>query len=161
MEPYHLYIVNNKQSILLASSNSKKDLKEKALKMERFKKNLEKYNNLYLYRITINKVPEKDLQKQEGSTIKFIGGPYVANIERIQIKYNKETDDLKLVNFDKANPTGRVYFTEEYIKKNKGIKQDIIDRIAYDYVKKDYYNDSLFAINTTDMFDKKRDKKYD
>lgn len=159
MEPYHLYIVNNKQSILLASSNSKKELKEKALKVDRFKKNLEKYNNLYIYRITINKVSEKDLEKQEGSTIKLIGGPYVANIERIQIKYNKDTDDLKLVNYDKVNPSGRVYFTEEYIKKNKGIKQETLDKIAYDYVKKDYYSDSLFAINTTDMFDKKPKKK--
>ena len=51
MDKYYLYIVNNKKSILLSSSDSKTELRKKGL--ENIGDKIEKYNGLYLYRVKI------------------------------------------------------------------------------------------------------------
>jgi len=144
MDKYYLYIVNNKKSILLSSSDSKTELREKGLKNIGDK--IEKYNGLYLYRVKIMKVPKKDLNTEEGSKIKFIGGPWVAIIERILIDYNNRRTKLKSVD---AHGNTRIYFSEKYFKKHDSIQQESINNLIFDFVHKKF-SDALFAINTID-----------
>jgi hypothetical protein len=144
MDKYYLYIVNTKKSILLSSSDSKTELREKGLKNVGDK--IEKYNGLYLYRVKIMKVPKKDLEKEEGSKIKFIGGPWVAIIERILIDHNNRRTKLKSVDVHKNT---RIYFSEKYFKKYDTIQQESIDNLIFNHVHKKF-SDSLFAINTVD-----------
>jgi len=144
MDKYFLYIVNTKKSILLSSSDSKTELREKGLKTVGDK--IEKYNGLYLYRVKITKVPKKDFEKEEGSKIKFIGGPWVAIIERILIDYNNRRTKLKSIDVHKNK---RIYFSEKYFKKYDSIQQESIDNLIFNYVHKKF-SDALFAINTVD-----------
>jgi len=144
MDKYYLYIVNNKKSILLSSSDSKIELREKGL--ENIGDKIEKYNGLYLYRVKIMKVPKKDLEKEEGRTIKLIGGPWVAIIERILIDHNNRRTKLKSVD---AHGNTRIYFSEKYFKKYDTIQQDSINNLIFDFVHKKF-SDALFAINTVD-----------
>jgi len=144
MNKYYLYIVNTKKSILLSSSDSKTELREKGLKTVGDK--IEKYNGLYLYRVKIIKVPKKDFEKEEGSKIKFIGGPWVAIIERILIDHNNRRTKLKSVDVHKNT---RIYFSEKYFKKYDSIQQESIDNLIFNYVHKKF-SDALFAINSVD-----------
>ena len=144
MDKYFLYIVNTKKSILLSRSNSKTELREKGL--EKIGDKIEKYNGLYLYRVKIMKVSKKDLEKEEGSKIKFIGGPWVAIIERILIDHNNRRTKLKSVDVHKNT---RIYFSEKYFKKHDTIQQESIDNLIFNYVHKKF-SDALFAINTID-----------
>lgn len=144
MDKYYLYIVNNRKSILLANSNSKTKLREKSL--EKIGDKIEKYNGLYLYRVKIMKVPKKDLNTEKDSEIKFIGGPWVAIIERILIDYNNRRTKLKSVD---AHGNTRIYFSKKYFKKYDSIQQESINNLIFNYVHKKF-SDALFAINTID-----------
>ena len=144
MDKYYLYIVNSKKSILLSSSDSKTELREKGLKNVGDK--IEKYNGLYLYRVKIMKVPKKDLEKEEDRTIKLIGGPWVAIIERILIDHNNRRTKLKSVD---VHGNTRIYFSEKYFKKYNSIQQESINNLIFNYVHKKF-SDALFAINTID-----------
>jgi len=144
MDKYYLYIVNSKKSILLSSSDSKTELREKGLKTVGDK--IEKYNGLYLYRVKIMKVLKKELLKEENRTIKLIGGPWVAIIERILIDHNNRRTKLKSVDVHKNT---RIYFSEKYFKKYDSIQQESIDNLIFNYVHKKF-SDALFAINSVD-----------
>jgi len=144
MDKYYLYIVNTKKSILLSSSDSKTELREKGL--ETIGDKIDKYNGLYLYRVKIMKVHKKDFEKEEGSKIKFIGGPWVAIIERILIDHNNKRTKLKSVDVHKNT---RIYFSEKYFKKYDSIQQESIDNLIFNHVHKKF-SDALFAINTVD-----------
>jgi hypothetical protein len=144
MDKYYLYIVNSKKSILLSRSDSKTELREKGL--ENIGNKIEKYNGLYLYRVKIMKVPKKELTKEEDRTIKLIGGPWVAIIERILIDYNNRRTKLKSVD---AHGNTRIYFSEKYFKKYNSIQQDSINNLIFNFVHKKF-SDALFAINTVD-----------
>jgi hypothetical protein len=142
MDKYFLYIVNNKKSILLSSSDSKTELREKGL--EKIGDKIEKYNGLYLYRVKIVKVSKKELSKEEGSTIKFIGGPWVAIIDKILIDHNNRRTKLKAM-----NDNNHIYFSKKYFKKYDTIQQDSINNLIFDFVHKKFH-DGLFAINIID-----------
>ena len=109
MDKYYLYVVNNKKSILLSSSNSKSKLREKAL--EKIADRIDKYDGLYLYRVTLMKVSKEEIAKETNSKIKVIGGPLVAIIEKILINVGKNKTKLKSID-DKTN---RIYFSEKYL----------------------------------------------
>ena len=143
MDKYFLYIVNNKKSILLSSSDSKTELRKKAL--EKIGNKIEKYNGLWLYRVKLTKVAKKEYAKEANSKIKIIGGPWVAIIERILIDYNDRRTKLKSLD-EKVN---RIYFSEKYFKKYNSIRPDSINNLIYDFVHKKF-NEGLFAINTID-----------
>ena len=145
MTKYFLYIVNNKKAILLSNSNSKTDLRAGAL--ARIGDKIEKYNGMLLYRVKITKVPRKDYTSEAKSQIKFIGGPWVAIVERVLIDYNNKNKTTKLKSID--NDINRIYFTDKYFKKYKNIQQKSIDQLVYDFVHKKF-NTGLFAINTID-----------
>jgi hypothetical protein len=143
MNKYFLYIVNNKKAILLSNSDSKTDLRTEAL--DRIGDKIEKYNGLWLYRVKIMKVSKKDFASEANSQIKFIGGPWVAIVERILIDYNNKRTKLKSVD----NDVNRIYFSDKYFKKYNNIQQKSVDQLVYDFVHKKF-NDGLFAINTID-----------
>lgn len=145
MDKYYLYIVNNKKSIFLSSSNSKTDLREKAL--EKIGDKIEKYDGLYLYRVKLMKVPKKEKEEEASSKIKFIGGPLVAIIEKIQINV-KPSNKIKLKSIDEKGD--KIYFSEKYLKKNnEKVPKERITKMIWDWVRKKF-NQGLFAIKVID-----------
>jgi hypothetical protein len=144
MDKYYLYVVNNKKSILLASSNSKTELRAKALK--NIGDRIEKYDGHYLYRVKLRKVSKKELSTDTTSKIKVVGGPLVAIIEKILINVNK--DDTKLKSVDGKN--NKIYFSKKYLKKHNNIVTvKTINKMIWDWVHKKF-NQGLFAINVID-----------
>jgi hypothetical protein len=143
MDKYYLYIINNKKSIRLSSSNSKSDLREKALK--KIGNKIEKYNGFYLYRVKLMKVPKKEILADSKSKIKVIGGPLVAVIEKILINVKKDKTKLTSIN----GQSNRIYFSEKYLKTHKIIQPDTIDKIVWDWVN-NKFNSGLFAVNIID-----------
>jgi hypothetical protein len=141
MDKYYLYVVNNKKSILLSSSNSKSKLREKAL--EKIADRIDKYDGLYLYRVKLMKVSKKEIAKETNSKIKVIGGPLVAIIEKILINVGKNKTKLKSID-DKTN---RIYFSEKYLKKNdKKVSVETINNMIWKWVH-NKFNTGLFAVN--------------
>ncbi len=149
LDKYYIYAVSNKKPVLLASSNSKTELRTEALDKLQLNPSdksdrVNKYNGLYLYRIKLMKVPKKDYQAEANSQIKMIGGPIVAIVERVQINIGEK---IKLKSIDEANANNKIYFSPVYLKKYDTIKSESIDKIAYDFAHKKF-NFGLFAVNT-------------
>jgi hypothetical protein len=141
MDKYYLYIVNNKKSILLSSSNSKSELRDNAL--TKIGGKIKNYDKLYLYRIKLMKVPKKEIAAESNNKIKLIGGPLVAIIERILINVDKNKTKLKSID-DKTN---KIYFSEKYLKThNKKVTIDTINTMIWDWVH-NKFNQGLFAVN--------------
>ncbi len=149
IDKYYIYAVSSKKPVLLASSNSKTDLRTEALDKLQLNSTektdrVNKYNGLYLYRIKLMKVPKKDYQAESTSQIKMIGGPIVAIVERVQINIG---DKIKLKSIDDNNVSNKIYFSPVYLKKYDTIKSESIDKIAFDFAHKKF-NFGLFAVNT-------------
>ena len=153
LDKYYIYAVSSKKPILLASSNSKTDLRVDALEKLQLnptgdagKDRIDKYNGLYLYRIKLMKVPKKEFEKEKNSQIKMIGGPIVAVVERVQINIG---DKIKLKSVDSLDDesNNKIYFSPVYLKKYETIKSETIDSIAYKFAHKKF-NLGLFAVNT-------------
>lgn len=141
MDKYYLYVVNNRKSILLSSSNSKTELRKKAL--EKIGDRIGKYDGLHLYRVKLMKVPKKEIAAEANSKIKVIGGPLVAIIEKLLISVNE--DKIKLKSVD--SKTNRIYFSEKYLKKHdKIVPVETINKMIWDWVHKKF-NQGLFAVN--------------
>lgn len=144
MDKYYLYVVNNKKSILLSSSNSKTELRATALK--KIGDRIEKYDGNYLYRVKLMKVTKKEISTDSKSKIKVIGGPLVAIIEKILITVNK--DGTKLKSVDGKN--NKIYFSKKYLKKhNNIIPIKTINKMIWDW-EHEKFNQGLFAINVID-----------
>ena len=149
LDKYYIYAVSNKKPILLASSDSKTQLRNIALDKLELKQNIpkdrvDKYNGLYLFRIKLMKVPKKEFNVEENSKIKLIGGPIVAIIEKVQINIGEK---VKLKSIDEDSTNNKVYFSTVYLKKYETIKSDTIDKIAFNFAHKKF-NSGLFAVNT-------------
>lgn len=149
LDKYYIYAVSSKKPILLASSDSKSELRTITLdKLElnpsMDKARVDKYNGLYLFRIKLMKVPKKDVQAEKNSKIKMIGGPIVAIVERVQINIGPK---IKLKSLDTDSVNNKIYFSQVYLEKYDTIKSDSIDSIAFNFAHKKY-NSGLFAVNT-------------
>jgi hypothetical protein len=157
LDKYYIYAVSSKKPILLASSNSKTDLRVGALeKLElnpsdpesTSQERINKYNGLYLYRIKLMKVPKTQYDQEKNSKIKMIGGPIVAIVERVQINVGEK---IKLKSADTVPGTdetnNKIYFSQVYLKKYETIKPESIDSIAFKFAHKKF-NLGLFAVNT-------------
>jgi len=122
---YHYLIVNSSKSIILSSSNSKSEARQNAL--DKLQPILNAVLGKHIYLLTIRKIPKKDLKSQEKEPIKVLGGPIEVTIERIEV-INKN----KLKNKD-APGNNRIYFTESFLKKNKEINRNSLEKFAFDY----------------------------
>lgn len=143
IDKYYLFAVNNTKAILLSSSNSKTDLRKKAIeKLGKKTTNISKYDQMTLHRIKLIKTPSKEIENEAKSKIKTIGGPYCAVIEHIQIIAKNK---IRFKNLDEIK---RIYFSQEYVDTNLKIKSTTISYIAFEYVKGKTYKSDLFAINT-------------
>ena len=138
---YHLFIVNSQKSILLSSSNSKTELRDKGL--EKIGDKINKYNGNFLYRVKLVKISKKELELENKSKIKTIGGPVVAIIEKVQIIVKPHRVQLKSVGGEGNN---EIYFTEKYLTINNLIQIDRIKEIVYKYVHKMLKN-KAFSVN--------------
>lgn len=142
MDKYYLFLVNNKKAILLSSSNSKSKLRDEAL--DKIGDKIKKYDGLYLYRVKIMKVSKKDKEEEKSSKIKFIGGPMVAHIEKIQINLTSN-NKVKLKSVDEKGD--KIYFSDRFlIEHDDKIPIKTIQKMVYDYVH-NKFNQGLFAIN--------------
>ena len=142
LDKYYIYAVSSKKPILLASSNSKTELRTLALdKLElnpsMEKARIDKYNGLYLFRIKLMKVSKKDFDEEENSKIKMIGGPIVAVVERVQINIGPKIK-LKSTALDTDSVNNKIYFSQVYLEKYETIKPDSIDSIAFKFVHKKF-----------------------
>jgi hypothetical protein len=149
LDKYYIYAVSSKKPILLASSDSKTELRTIALdKLELTpsmeKARFDKYNGLYLFRIKLMKVPKKDFDAEKNSKIKMIGGPIVAVVDRVQINIG---DKIKLKSIETDSVLNKIYFSDVYLEKYETIKPDSIDSIAFKFAHKKF-NFGLFAVNT-------------
>ena len=149
LDKYYIYAVSSKKPILLASSDSKTELRTIALDKLELKPSMEKarfnkYNGLYLFRIKLMKVPKKDFEAEKNSKIKMIGGPIVAIVERVQINIG---DKIKLKSIETDSVLNKIYFSDVYLEKYETIKPDSIDSIAFKFAHKKF-NFGLFAVNT-------------
>jgi hypothetical protein len=146
MDKYYLFIINNKKSILLSKSNSKTELRQKAL--DKIGDKIRNYSGHYLYRVKITKVSDGKILSDSKNKIKLIGGPMVAQIEMILIAGtpNKIKLTSNLPNPPK-NSKGKIYFNDIYVKKTNGkIPLDSIGKLIWDWFNNKYDND-LFAVN--------------
>jgi len=149
LDKYYIYAVSSKKAVLLASSNSKTQLRDQTLDKLKLgpdgdKSQANKYSGLYLYRIKLMKVSKKDIEKESDSQIKMIGGPIVAVVERVKINVGNK---IKLKSIDDNEVRNKIYFSPVYLEKYKTIKQKSIDSIAFDFAH-DKFNSGLFAVNT-------------
>ena len=149
LDKYYIYAVSSKKPILLASSDSKTELRTIALDKLELKPSMEKarfdkYNGLYLFRIKLMKVSKKDVDAEKNSNVKMIGGPIVAIIERVQINIG---DKIKLNSIETDSVNNKIYFSQVYLEKYETIKSDSIDSIAFKFAHKKF-NSGLFAVNT-------------
>lgn len=145
---YYIYAVSNKKAILLGSSNSKTELRIKALKNLNLdtKERLKKYNGAFLYRIKLLNVEIEQFAEEKNSNIKMIGGPIVAIIERITID-TSDSNRIKLKSIKETLSGNKIYFSDIYLEKMNTINVETIDKIAFNFVHKKF-NDDLFAVNT-------------
>jgi len=149
LDKYYIYAVSSKKPILLASSDSKTELRTIALDKLELKPSMEKarfdkYNGLYLFRIKLMKVSKKDVDAEKNSNVKMIGGPIVAIIERVQINIG---DKIKLNSIETDSVNNKIYFSPVYLEKYETIKSDSLDSIAFKFAHKKF-NSGLFAVNT-------------
>ena len=153
IDKYYIYAVSSKKPILLASSNSKTDLRVGTLEKlelnpsdlgDASSNRINKYNGLYLYRIKLMKVPKTQYDQEKNSKIKMIGGPIVAVVERVQINIGEK---IKLKSVDTEETNNKIYFSPVYLKKYETIKPESIDQIAFKFAHKKF-NLGLFAVNT-------------
>lgn len=153
IDKYYIYAVSSKKPILLASSNSKTDLRVGTLEKlelnpsdlgDASSNRINKYNGLYLYRIKLMKVPKTQYDQEKNSKIKMIGGPIVAVVERVQINIGEK---IKLKSVDTEETNNKIYFSPVYLKKYETIKPESIDTIAFKFAHKKF-NLGLFAVNT-------------
>jgi len=122
---YHYLIVNSSKSIILSSSNSKSEARQNAL--DKLQPILNAVLGKHIYLLTIRKISKKDLKSQENDSIKVYGGPIKITIERIEvINKNKLKNKGGLGN-------NRIYFTESFLKKNKEINRNSLEKFAFDY----------------------------
>jgi hypothetical protein len=122
---YHYLIVNSSKSIILSSSNSKSEARQNAL--DKLQPILNAVLGKHIYLLTIRKISKKDLKSQENDSIKVLGGPIEVSIEKIEV-----------INKNKLKNKGgfgnrRAYFTESFLKKNKEINRNSLEKFAFDY----------------------------
>jgi hypothetical protein len=121
---YHYIISTSSKTLLLGSSNRKNEARDKAL--EKIKPILNNVQGKIIYLLTIRKISKKDLKKQEGDTLKVLGGPIEVTIEKVEVISGNK---LKNLGGFKNN---RVYFSDKYLHNNM-INNENIKKIAYDY----------------------------
>lgn len=143
---YHYVLVVKKKAGILGSDNHSSVAKKNALK--KILSHPNKYEGLYVIKLTIKKISKKLLKENKESKINIIAGPIEVNIEFNEIKNNKI---VKLEDYKKNN---KLYITEKYLNKNKSIDIKIIKLIASS-AHNNRLSTKLFDINTIDKLIKK------
>jgi len=119
---YHYIMSSNSKTIIIGSSNSKNDAKTIALK--KLGSNINNFIGKNIYLVKIKKVSKKILSDNAKSKIKLSGGLIFANIEQATIISDKRIQNL--------GGTQRIFFSEKYLEKNKGIDMKDIKKIIND-----------------------------
>jgi hypothetical protein len=143
---YHYVLVVKKKAGILGSDNNSSVAKKSALKKILSSQN--KYEGLYVIKLTIKTISKKIIKENKESKINIIGGPLEVTIEFNEIENNKM---VKLEDYKKNN---KLYITEKYLKKNNIINEKIIKLIASS-AHNNRLSTKLFDINTIDKLIKK------
>ena len=142
IKKYHFLYVYNKKVIILASSDTLEDAKEKTLTKIQSKLSVFKDNSIV--RFKIKKINKKTYEESKKTTLTSIGGPIIVDINVYRVSPNGK---IKMDDTEDRNNT--LYFTESFLKNNKKIKNSDLKLIALNtmYNKLDK---SILAINTID-----------
>ena len=138
---YHYVLVVKKKAGILGSDERSSIAKKSALK--KILSNNNKYEGLYVVKLTIKKISSSLLKQNEESKINIIGGPIEVKIEFNEIKNNK------LVKLDDYKKNNKIYITDKFLNKNKSIDEKIIKLIASS-AHNNRLSTKLFHINTID-----------
>lgn len=137
---YHYILIVGKKAGVLGSSNSKKKAKEEVDNMI-IKKN-GKLEGKLVAKLKLLEISKKDLEDNERSKIKTIGGPIEIKIEFYRIKNN---DLEKIEGYEKNNS---LFLTDKFLKK-KEINSDFTKYVA-SAAYNDKLNTELFVLNIVD-----------
>ena len=133
---YHYLIVINKKVATLSSGNDSSKVKKECLNI--IKKKLKTLENMFIVKLTLNKIKKKDLIADRSSSLKSIGGPILIKINVFQISSKGK---LKMNDIEDRN--NQIYITDKYINKNNSINKKHIHKIAYKAINRKIPNDLL------------------
>ena len=120
---YHYYISSSTKTVLIGSSNDKKEAKTLALK--KLAPNILNLLGKKIILVTI-KNTEKKFKNDQNDNLKIIGGPIRFELQNEIIKSNK-----KIISGDKSKRY--VYLSEKYIKKNVDDITNGLKNVVNDY----------------------------
>jgi hypothetical protein len=124
IKKYHYLGCGTKKCKFLASSNNKSEAKEELIDI--LEPDWDDLIDTVIYLITIRKAVKGDWDKSEN---KLIPSPIYMEINEYIINPDNK---LKLTT---SGINNQVYFTEEYLKKNDGIKEEDIAKSVYKFIK--------------------------
>jgi len=133
---YHYLIVINKKVATLSSGNSSTETKKKC--MDIIKKKIESLKNMSIVKLTLKKITKKEIDGDNKSSLKSIGGPILMRINVYEINSKGK---LKMNDFEDRN--NGLYITDKYLKKNTKISKKSIQKIAYKVINRKISNDFL------------------
>lgn len=136
---YYYYVVSPAKTILLSSSNSLADAKEKAIK--KLEPQIKKFIGKKLVFIKISNTYDKfKKEKANKENLNLIGGPIAFEVLAGLI------DDEKKINNEKETGNNKYYLSKKYIKSN--IDNIIVDlpKIAKQYLE-DLKSKSFIEVN--------------
>lgn len=120
LDKYIFIIIAGKKIIILSSDDSKTEAKKKAY--NKIKNKLDKLEGAKIYCISTRVVSPSKIKKDKTAKIPMIGGPIVSIVSTYRIK-NKTLTSTKTVT--------NVYFTKNFLHKNKEISVKEIKKIVY------------------------------
>lgn len=133
---YHYLIVINKKVATLSSGNDSSKVKKECLDI--IKKKLKTLQNMFIVKLTFNKIKKKDLIADRSSSLKSIGGPISIKINVFQV-----SSKGKLKMNDNEDRNNQIYITDKYINKNNSINKKNTHKIAYKAINRKIPNDLL------------------
>ena len=142
---YHYVLVIGNKTSLLSSNNSKSEAKKLAInKLIEKTKDIQKFNNKIIYRLTIRKVSkEEKKEEKESVAISYVGGPIVTVVDSIKIFVDDE-DNVKFENLGELG-NAKVFINNKFLKKYDIINSTQIKKIVYAYDKN--VTNCAFAVN--------------
>ena len=125
IEKFHFLLCEDNKCEIISSANTKKEAKD--LLIEKFKSKWENLVGKTVYLAIIEK-SEENWDKEKD---KMVPGPIMMDISEYKILKNKD------IKFYDAGINSNVYFTEEYLKKNKNINLKDVKEMVLKYKKRE------------------------
>lgn len=117
---YHYLASSGNKTIILSSSDSKTEAREKAL--DKLGPHIDKFINKTIYFVKVEYVKEADWDKDQNRSLKLLGGRIYFFVGEAKVM-----SENRIKNMDGGD---RIFLSDNYLKKNKGINlSDLIKKI--------------------------------